>query len=185
MNSILQPLIHCPPFYNYFDDLAKSGRPTGNLVKALIDFLGEFKYDLQADEDSPVSQNIFDVLYHLKKFDTQKVIIHSIMSKGSQEDAEEFLGFLLDGLEEELLSLNPHIPADKNDWTEIGPNRKPVVVQKASNDSPISLLFGGSMRSVVKASGNKDSVTIQPFQSLQLDITVSIFTRLIKAFARQ
>ena len=42
----------------------------------------------------------------------------------------------------------------------------------ASNkDSPISRLFGGSMRSIVKSPGMKESVTIQPFQSLQLDIT--------------
>jgi len=173
MNSILQPLIRCPPFYNYFDDIAKSGRPTGNLVTALIEFLGEFKHNLLAVDDTPVSQNISDVLYHLKKFDTQKVIRSLVMKKGRQEDAEEFLGFLLDGLEEELVSLKSIPPLVKNNWTEIGPNRKPIVVQKASNDSPISLLFGGSMRSVVKAFGNKDSVTIQPFQSLQLDITVS------------
>lgn len=79
---------------------------------------------------------------------------------------------MLDGLEEELLSLNTNTPFVDENWTEVGPNRKPVVVQKASKESPISLLFGGSMRSVVKAIGNKDSVTIQPFQSLQLDITV-------------
>jgi hypothetical protein len=32
------------------------------------------------------------------------------------------------------------------------------------------------MRSVVKASGSKDSVTLEPFQALQLDITVSVGT---------
>ena len=110
-----------------------------------------------------------------------------IIFKGRQEDAEEFLGFLLDGLEQELLSLNEdqEQPIIQKGWTEIGPKNKPIVVQKASNDSPISLLFGGSMRSVVKASGNKDSVTIQPFQSLQLDITVYCVSINLVAFTRE
>lgn len=103
----------------------------------------------------------------------KKVFLLKIISKGRQEDAEEFLGFLLDGLEEELLSLIPKAASADKDWIEIGPKRQPIIVQKASSDSPISLLFRGSMRSVVKASGNNDSVTIQPFQSLQLDITVN------------
>lgn len=44
-------------------------------------------------------------------------------------------------------------------------------IQTVRKVSPISYLFGGSMRSVVKSHGVKESITIQPFQSLQLDIT--------------
>ena len=79
----------------------------------------------------------------------------------------------MDGLEQELLAFTESGRSVGNEWSEVGPDRKPIVSQKViERESPISLLFGGSMRSVVKSVGSKDSVTIQPFQSLQLDITV-------------
>ncbi|KAG5462603.1 MAG: hypothetical protein BJ554DRAFT_4463, partial [Olpidium bornovanus] len=41
-----------------------------------------------------------------------------------------------------------------------------------SKDSPITRIFGGVFRSTLKAAGQKDSVTFEPFQTLQLDVTV-------------
>lgn len=38
-------------------------------------------------------------------------------------------------------------------------------------ESPISKIFGGKIRSILKSTGAKDSVTSEPFQSLPLDIT--------------
>jgi uncharacterized UBP type Zn finger protein len=57
----------------------------------------------------------------------------------------------------------------------VGPKNKTSItrdVQEEGKISPISTIFGGRLRSVVKAHGLKASVTLQPFHSLQLDITV-------------
>lgn len=69
----------------------------------------------------------------------------------------------------------PIEPEEDGDWLEIGPKNKTTItrdVQEEGKVSPISLIFGGRLRSVVKAQGLKASVTLQPFQSLQLDISV-------------
>lgn len=44
--------------------------------------------------------------------------------------------------------------------------------QTATKESPITRIFGGKLRSVLRCPGQKDSVTIEPFQRLQLDIQV-------------
>ena len=123
---------------------------------------------------------------------------------GRQEDAEEYLGFLLDGLHEEFLSVIKKQKAegldaqgspkskktatdfgelkaantdDDSDWLEVGPKNKTAVtrdVRIEGKESPISKIFGGRLRSVVKAQGLKASVTLQPFHSLQLDISVCL-----------
>jgi ubiquitin carboxyl-terminal hydrolase 10 len=41
------------------------------------------------------------------------------------------------------------------------------------NESPISKMFWGKIRSVVKRTGSRDSATLEPFRSLHLDISVS------------
>lgn len=58
-------------------------------------------------------------------------------------------------------------------WLEVGKKQKTHVVRSTvSNDTAISRIFGGTLRSVLHAPGpgSKDSVTIEPYQPLQLDI---------------
>ncbi|KAI9188694.1 hypothetical protein H9P43_000115 [Blastocladiella emersonii ATCC 22665] len=123
--------------------------------------------------------------------------------KGRQEDAEEFLGFLLDGLHLEFVaamkaaaeaeeaaalaakqrsgstsSLNGNgngASGDDGEWLEVshghGKHRTAVTRSVQATESPITRLFSGRIRSTLCVPGQKDSVTIEPFQSLQLDIT--------------
>jgi len=113
-NTVLQVLVYCPPFHKLFTELGKyfpspsakggSGTP---LVDATVAFMKEFgippKAKVQQEEeeetgrDSFVPSGIYDALKEKKRFDS--------MRGGQQEDAEEFLGFYLDTLEEELLSM--------------------------------------------------------------------------------
>ncbi|KAJ3381463.1 proteasome regulatory particle subunit [Entophlyctis sp. JEL0112] len=115
---------------------------------------------------------IYDVLSSMKHVDSVK---------GRQEDAEEFLGFLLDGLHEELLlaqqskneNSRPNSPvstADVSEWIEVGTKKSAQTRKTEVRASPVTKIFGGSMRSVLKAPGDKDSVKIEPFMTLQLDI---------------
>lgn len=125
----------------------------------------------------------------------------SFVQGGHQEDAEEFLGFFLDTLEEELLSIaqslqpkeppkSPEEPQDDG-WLEVGKKNKAVATrtvsfifpgwfvahlvdaircQAKSTESPITRIFGGKFRSTLRAPHQRESVTIEDWRSLQLDI---------------
>ncbi|CAG8511587.1 15618_t:CDS:2 [Racocetra fulgida] len=114
---------------------------------------------------------VYDALRGLKRFDSMK---------GRQEDAEEFLGFLLDGLHEEFLAesqgtRNKQSANGNNDLAEKpGSNKNDgnenAWMETDIEESPISRIFGGQLRSVLQCPGSIDSITLEPFQSLQLDI---------------
>ena len=64
--------------------------------------------------------------------------------------------------------------ADAGDvWLEVGPRQRPAVTRSSgySNiSSPITKIFGGQLRSEFRVPGLKNSVTLEPYQPLQLDI---------------
>jgi len=125
------------------------------LVNATVTFLKEFRVlsplphsnrsqkEEEEEEgrgrDSLVPSYIYDALKETKRFDS--------MRGGQQEDAEEFLGFYLDTLEEELLStirsyssasvpkVNGPIEVQVNEekladaWLEVGKKNKTVVTR--------------------------------------------------------
>ncbi|GAB1293724.1 Ubiquitin carboxyl-terminal hydrolase 10 [Apodemus speciosus] len=126
------------------------------------------------------------------------VIKSSLSEKGRQEDAEEYLGFILNGLHEEMLSLKKllspthekhsvsngpgsHLMEDEeledmgegseDEWEQVGPKNKSSVTRQAEFvQTPITGIFGGHIRSVVYQQSSKESATLQPFFTLQLDI---------------
>ncbi|KAG9301429.1 hypothetical protein G9A89_018101 [Geosiphon pyriformis] len=199
MNAILQPLSHCPPFYNLLMRIEKEVPHNFNnknpLLDSLIIFMTEFqevKDDIENGEDfgEPFApEYVYDALRRTKKFDSMK---------GRQEDAEEFLGFLLDGLHEEFLAAirtqgsrsNNYIPnghvqeaqgqkytsstnqiTNNDGWFEVGQKNKQNITRSTDiQESPVSRIFGGQVRYVLRCPGSSDSITLQPFSSLQLDI---------------
>ena len=113
--------------------------------------------------------------------------------RGHQQDAEEFLGFLLEGMHEEcsraMKSTPPHASSpptpsfdgtkspdaeggDKG-WLEVGPRQKAAITRASgiiAVESPINKIFGGKLRSELRVPGAKTSVTLEHYQPLQLDI---------------
>jgi len=101
-----------------------------------------------------------------------------------QEDAQEFLGFVMDRLHDELLKLEGRdlnasggrklsaaTVSGDDDWETVGPkNRTAITRTQTFMESELSAIFGGQLRSVVKSRGNKASATIQRFLLLHLDI---------------
>ncbi|GKT67811.1 ubiquitin thiolesterase [Colletotrichum tofieldiae] len=115
------------------------------------------------------------------------------MRRGHQQDAQEFLGLILNAIDEECAQVmsaggvtngsaetRPTSSAasvvESNDgadgWFEVGSRQRAVETRSsgASSTTPITRLFSGQYRSELRRPGVKDSVTTEPFQSLQLDI---------------
>ncbi|KAL1658248.1 hypothetical protein GGF50DRAFT_67626, partial [Schizophyllum commune] len=116
---------------------------------------------------------VYDALMKKRRFGHLKL--------GQQEDAEEFLGFYLDELEEELESLLKDSQEDQQGghsgeaegWTEVGKGKAKNAVVRGSgplHNSPISRIFGGTFRSTLKQPKKPDSVTVERWQRLMLDV---------------
>ncbi|KAH8893482.1 cysteine proteinase [Thozetella sp. PMI_491] len=207
MNSVLQVLIFCIPFYDFLDQVSKkaahSFKSETPLIDAMIMFMREFnvidsatsvdqlKRRLKIEEleqygEPFIPEFVYDAIRRLPRF--------ASMRRGHQQDAEEFLGFLLEGLHDECAQVlraapistastapNSSLPsptssskdADGDDWLEVGRRQKPSVTRSSgySNvSSPITKIFGGQLRSELRVPGLKNSVTLEPYQPLQLDI---------------
>jgi len=60
-----------------------------------------------------------------------------------------------------------------DDWLEVGPRQRSAVTRSSGHSntaSPITKIFGGQLRSELRVPGNKNSVTLEPYEPLQLDI---------------
>jgi ubiquitin carboxyl-terminal hydrolase 10 len=58
-------------------------------------------------------------------------------------------------------------------WLEVGPKQKPAITRTSGHtitDSPISRIFGGKLRSELRVPGMKNSITLEAYRPLQLDI---------------
>jgi ubiquitin carboxyl-terminal hydrolase 10 len=114
------------------------------------------------------------------------------LKRGHQQDAQEFLGFLLEELHEECalaMKSTASVPSEasaptngdvnvneepsQDGWLEVGHKQKANITRSSGhvvNESPITKIFGGKIRSEFRVPGNKNSVTLEPYQPLQLDI---------------
>ena len=83
-----------------------------------------------------------------------------------QEDAQEFLSFVMDQMHDELLKLEGFFSnlnegksslvssAEDDEWETVGPKNKSAVTRTQTFvPSELSAIFGGQLRSVVKARG--------------------------------
>nr|XP_046242853.1 ubiquitin carboxyl-terminal hydrolase 10 isoform X3 [Scatophagus argus] len=212
INATLQALIACPPMYHLMKSIPlhnETQRPCTStpMIDNFVRLVNEFnnmpvpsKAKQQAVGDK-VMKDIrpgvpFEPTYIYKLL---TLIKSSLSEKGRQEDAEEYLGFTLNGLHEEMLALKklispqeekaptPNGPesqsgveedvADKeeegseDEWEQVGPRNKTSITRQADFvRTPITDIFGGHIRSVVYQQNSKESATLQPFFTLQLDI---------------
>lgn len=71
------------------------------------------------------------------------------------------------------MAMSPTSTSDSNDWMEVGRRQRAAVTRSSGNpvaSSPVTKIFGGQLRSELKVSGSQDSITLEPYQPLQLDI---------------
>ncbi|KAK9239980.1 hypothetical protein V1525DRAFT_354794 [Lipomyces kononenkoae] len=212
MNSILQILLYCVPFYSFVDTMGKKLSHRFNsetpILDSLILFVQEFdpkivsRFGNYTTNMSPFGEPFIpELVYDALRANT----LFANTRRGHQEDAEEFLGFLLDGLHEEFLTAARQLKTTSqlngtssvsarshlnfvesaitdlkigednlagDGWLEVGKNHKVVVTRTTSVAlSPITKIFGGQFRSVIHAAHQKPSVTLDPYQHVQLDIS--------------
>ncbi|XP_053556842.1 ubiquitin carboxyl-terminal hydrolase 10 [Bombina bombina] len=214
INATLQALVACPPMYHLLKSIpmyTKVQRPCTStpILDSFVRLMNEFtnmpvltkakqasgeKVVREIRPGAPFEPNYIYRLLTLSK--------SSLSEKGRQEDAEEYLGFVLNGLHEELLLLKKLLypPNDKitvsngpdtqpgneedgqnqqdeqgegsdEEWEQVGPRNKSLVTRQTDFvQTLITDIFGGHMRSVVYQQSSKESATLQPFFTLQLDI---------------
>ena len=164
------------------------------ITKIIHDFVSEFspldhfpkinrRDKGKKNEDLPLgltleARNIFQFLLNLNS-DTFKV------EDGRQEDAEEFLTFLLNQLNDEMLAIlklleekqeEDQIDSDEGDeWHEVGAKNKSLLTRRVGNAneslrSPLGSIFQGQLQSCVQSSNGEPTATLQPFFTLPLDI---------------
>jgi ubiquitin C-terminal hydrolase len=123
---------------------------------------------------NPKSQQDVNVLLYLGE------IVETWNSIGSQQDAGEFLLYMLNGVHEECKWKLDPIKEDEatvqnkmpGQWSTQGPKNKKVEVRQSGEleDSFIQRIFGGMTRSTVKTK-SKESVSLEAFTMLALDIS--------------
>lgn len=182
-------------------DAEHEGNPgSGNVTNVTVNGWGKGKEKERerenGDEDelwgteSFLPSYVYEAMKEKKRFDN--------MRGGQQEDAEEFLGFLLETLEEELVLLKETLtgtsssssserqgaklrpveereeaaPPEERGWHEVGKRNRTVVTRTIkSTDSPITKIFGGKFRSTLRVPHTKkDSVIVEDWRSIRLDI---------------
>lgn len=190
LNATLQALLSCAPFIQLLQDIRtrnipKTGFPA---LLAFVDFISHFdmpsslhmKNDLSTIQTGEAFNPImFETV--LKNFTPD--LPSSMSGRPRQEDAQEFLSFLMDQMHSELLRLegiashsngcaSSVVSSEEEDgWETVGPKNKSAVTRTQSfMPSELRDIFGGQLISVVKASGNRASATVQPFLLLHLDI---------------
>ncbi|XP_068171232.1 ubiquitin carboxyl-terminal hydrolase 10 isoform X2 [Antennarius striatus] len=211
INATLQALIACPPMYHLMKSIPlynETQRPCTStpMMDNFIRLVNEFSnMPVPTKSKQPVGEKTMKDIRTGVPFEPTYIyrlltlIKSSLSEKGRQEDAEEYLGFTLNGLHEEMLSLKklispqeekapmPNGPesqtgveedvADKeeesseDEWEQVGPRNKTSITRQADFvRTPITDIFGGHIRSVVYQQNSKESATLQPFFTLQLDI---------------
>lgn len=108
--------------------------------------------------------------------------VQKVAKQREQEDAQEFLTFLLDSTHQELLKLRAmygtegsaaNTSYDEN-WEHVARKGRSNVTRGQEDvqggRTLTSQIFGGAVQSTVKAARAKASVTVQPFNLLHLDI---------------
>ncbi|KAG9246439.1 putative ubiquitin C-terminal hydrolase [Calycina marina] len=207
MNSVLQVLVFCPPFYNFLsiygsNTINSFNKRQNQLLEAMYMFMREFTVIDTASSVEQLKKRLKPIeleqygndLNPASVFDAMKAIPRFVdMQQGHQQDAQEFLGFLLQTLDDECVKImeaaspngsSESEPTSSGDWKEVGHKQKAAITRASgtSTESPLTKMFGGTQRSELKIYGQKPSITTQSYTSLQLDIGDDNVHSIVDAF---
>lgn len=205
INTTLQALLPISAITHFYKSLkaflnTQAKSTSTPLTDAMIAFFNEFepinpKISTKKQSDDLRAGTSFEPRC---VYDVLPVMKTSLSEKGRQEDAEEFLSFLLNGMHDELVDLKKLTVSatklqesgetdclnliddsakaddeedDEDAWEHVGKKNKTSTLRKSViEESLVKHIFGGVLRSSVHQKGKKESTTLQPFFTLQLDI---------------
>ncbi|EDV50093.2 uncharacterized protein Dere_GG14744 [Drosophila erecta] len=207
INSILQALLGCSPFYNLLRSIPKQAAVLSEVktptVNAMMSFMTNFsslpsglRLRLNNLNKGPQSKGKDEFVGSDLQCDMafEPTEIYKLWNdsreehvEGRQEDAEEFLGYVLNKLNDEMLEViklidkptpqqNGQEPAEPEDggdvWQMICNNRNKGSVTRQTDfgRTPVSDIFRGELRSRLQREGEHSTDVIQPFFTLQLNI---------------
>ncbi|CAE6440910.1 unnamed protein product [Rhizoctonia solani] len=189
MNSALQCLTHIPELEEYFlsglykhelnydNPLGMQGQ-IANVFGALLHHLYPSPNDTPEPSKSYGWGNSANS-YAPREFKHTLGKFAPAFSGYQQHDTQEFLGFLLDGLHEDLNRVLKKPYVEKPEWPEEGGDERVVAKEtwegyKKRNDSIIVDLFQGMYKStLVCPECQKVSITFDPFMYLTLPLPVT------------
>ncbi|XP_031631021.1 ubiquitin carboxyl-terminal hydrolase 10-A isoform X4 [Contarinia nasturtii] len=203
INAILQALLACPPFYNLMKSIPldapvfrfKTNTPTIDAVVELVREFSNLPNGSRLHRRDKGGNKKEDVTFELVCDQSiEPTAIHKLWNstrndnEGRQEDAEEFLGYVLNKLNDEMLELKKLVekPAEPvpngmengdgaddegNEWQLIGTRNKGTVTRSTDfGRTPVSDIFRGELRSRLQREGDHSTDVMQPFFTLQLNI---------------
>jgi len=180
-NVVFQALLACTPFYNLLNQLAnqiepqpENAKPSSSFLKCFTEMYRYFCVENQNKRGSYGTSIIKGEIIF-------KQIISKFDSTVQQQDSQEFLFYLLDGMHKELLTIQAKDGQDEeevksdDEWMEMG-EKKVIKYNNAETGniekSLISDIFGGIFKSELNVQGKVHSTaTYEPFYLLSLDIS--------------
>ncbi|KAM4639100.1 ubiquitin carboxyl-terminal hydrolase 10 isoform 6-T7 [Amazona ochrocephala] len=215
INATLQALVACPPMYHLMKSIpmySKSQRPCTStpMIDSFVRLMNEFtNMPVPPKAKQALGDKIMrDIrpgaafeptyIYRLLTVIKSSLSEKSNIIQGRQEDAEEYLGFILNGLHEEMLTLkkllSPHNEklsvsngpeaqtvheeeeqdeqgdGSEDEWEQVGPRNKSSVTRQADFvQTPITDIFGGHIRSLLLPVFRKIPVYVQGVHGQSLD----------------
>ncbi|XP_013146692.1 PREDICTED: ubiquitin carboxyl-terminal hydrolase 10-A, partial [Papilio polytes] len=203
LNAILQALIACPPFYNMLKALpyqTRRGKSSTPVIDSMVELCYEFgplaSSARRRGEGGVPAVPAGPPLDGSAGLRVLRALHFPGSQEGRQEDAEEFLGCLLNSLNDEMLELmklvEPEGPKDVNnrpngvvppeqpppeeddddEWKVMGPRNRGAVERRwAARRTPVADIFRGRTRHRLHRAHHHDVTdAVQPFFTLQLDI---------------
>ncbi|KAJ5075192.1 ubiquitin carboxyl-terminal hydrolase [Anaeramoeba ignava] len=184
VNSVMQGLLACPPFIFFLDKIRKANFEDYSnclILQSLAGFIKNISVDIDIktkgfsrlgfDFDSKSTsffyEKLFDVIGRFKPDGPNYL-------KSVQEDAQEFLNFLLDSVHEEIaviLGLNNsgkmfEIEKALQDFK----NTQILVQRIIPKKTIIRDIFGGTLKSKIVPNGMKPLISFEPFMILPINI---------------
>ncbi|KAL2893039.1 Ubiquitin carboxyl-terminal hydrolase 24 [Bienertia sinuspersici] len=189
LNATLQALLSCTPFLKLLQELRTRDIPKDDFptLIAFVDFVSEFDIphglssktkDLNVVETGmPFSPAMFEGV--VKNFTPD--VPSGFSGRTRQEDAQEFLSFVMDQMHDELLKLGGQgsglamgklslvSSSEDDEWETVGPKNKSAVTRTQSFvPSELSAIFGGQLRSVAGVVRASKSVKIQTLSKIMI-----------------